>query len=215
MASSARLVVLHLTKIRENSAVIHCISAEYGRRSFLASIPGGATALFQPLNIIDAEVSENPRSDLWRIRNIKAAFPLNGIRGNLYKNTITMFISEVLYRVIRDGANEDGLTQWLVGEILTLDSMESDFSNFHLRFLVELCAVLGFSPSPEDFAPFAGEHYADMKSLLERDFASVMLLPLDGKSRNDIASLLLDYIGYHLETRLEVRSLKVLREIFC
>lgn len=216
MAGSAQLVVLHHTKIKDNSAVIHCISSEYGRRSFLAGVSKSTpTSLFLPLNILDVEVTENPRSDLWRIRNMKAAYPLNGIRNNLYKNTMTLFMSEVLYRVVRDGANEDGLADWLVRSILTLDSLESDFSNYHLRFLLELCGVLGFSPTGEDLAPFAGEHFAQMKRLLECDFAESMLLPLDGQSRNDIASSLLEYIGFHSETRLEARSLKVLREIFC
>jgi hypothetical protein len=41
-----------------------------------------------------------------------------------------------------------------------------------------------------------------------------MLLPLNGEARNEIAELLLRYLSYHTETRIEARSLRVLRELF-
>ena len=34
--------------------------------------------------------------------------------------------------------------------------MESDFSNYPIRFLLELAAALGFSPTFESVAPFVG-----------------------------------------------------------
>ena len=53
-----------------------------------------------------------------------------------------------------------------------------------------------------------------LKELLQRDFASSLLLPLSGEQRSSVAALLLDYIGYHIESQLEIRSLGVLRELF-
>ena len=58
-----------------------------------------------------------------------------GIRENLFKNSMTMFMAEVLYRAIKDGANEEGLYEWCEKNILLLDSIQSDFSNFHIHFL--------------------------------------------------------------------------------
>lgn len=209
------LIVLNLTKARENSVVLHTLSASYGRRSFITSVTKGtAMAMFLPLNILEGEVVENPKSDLWRLKGISVKYPLNGIRTNLYKNTMTLFMSEVLYRVVRDGVNEDGLFEWCVRDILTLDAVEADFSNYHLRFLLELCSALGFSPSLEDLAPFAGNHLKDIQKLLELPFAESMLVPLNGTGRNEIAESLLDYISHHTESQLNVQSLKVLGELF-
>lgn len=209
------LIVLNLTKVRENSVVLHTLSASYGRRSFITSVTKGtAMAMFLPLNILEGEVVENPKSDLWRLKGISVKYPLNGIRTNLYKNTMTLFMSEVLYRVVRDGVNEDGLFEWCVRDILTLDAVEADFSNYHLRFLLELCSALGFSPSLEDLAPFAGNHLKDIQKLLKLPFAESMLVPLNGTGRNEIAESLLDYISHHTESQLNVQSLKVLGEIF-
>ena len=133
MKSKAELIILNHTKFGENSIVLHTLSSEYGRRGFLVKVsPRTAMALFLPLNILEAEVTENPKSSLWFARNFVSVNPLNGIRSNIHKNTMTLFMSEVLYRVVKDQTNEDGLADWLKGQILTLDALQSDFANFHL-----------------------------------------------------------------------------------
>lgn len=215
MTVSVRLIVLNATKTGESALVIHTISQEFGRRSFLVNV-GRKTSmsLFLPFNILDGEVIENDKSDLWRIRNLKAVHPLSGIRGNVRKNTMTLFLSEVLFRAVKDGAGEDGLYEWCERSILTLDALEGDFANFHLRFLMEFAAILGFSPSVENLSPFAGERYGELSALLRAEFPEFMLLPLTGAVRNEIAEILLRYIGYHAETALNVRSLPILRELY-
>src|SRR5574344_60575 len=215
MVLHSELIILNTTKIGEKALVVHALSSEWGRRTFIAGISkNSGMALFLPLNVLDAEVIENPKSDLWRLRNISAKYPLNGIRSNLLKNSMTMFLSEVLYRTVKDGAYEEGLFDWCRRSILTLDAMESDFSNFHLRFLLELSGALGFSPMLEDLAPFAGEHLSDLRARVQSDFSSCMLVPLNGESRNEIAEILLQYLGYHTESAINVKSLAVLRELF-
>lgn len=215
MTHSVRLLVLASTKIGEKSLVLHCLTKQWGRRSFIVSVSKtSAMALYLPLNILDAEVIENPKSDLWRMHAISACHPLEGIRSDIRKNTMTMFLSEVLYRTVKDGCNEDGLFDWCCSAVLTLDALESDFSNYHLRFLLELCGALGFSPSAEDLMPFAGARLKEIEALLSLDFSHTMLLPLSGPARNEIAESLLTYLSHHTESKIEVRSLHVLRELF-
>lgn len=215
MVHSVRIIILGVTKVGEKSLVLHTLSPQLGRRSFIVSVSRSVgTALFLPLNILDCEVMENTKSDLWRARNLVSVYPLQGIRGNMYKNTMTLFMSEVLFRTVNEGAFEDGLFEWCERSILTLDALQSDFSNYHLMFLLELCGALGFSPSLESLMPFAGECLSPLRSLISLDFASAMLLPLSGAQRNEIAEVLLQYIGYHCDCRIEARSLKVLREVF-
>lgn len=215
MIISQKAIVLNTTRTGEGSLVIHTIGDELGRRSFITSA-GKKTpmALFQPLSIVDMEVVENPRSDLWHIRNVRQEYPLTGIRSNLHKNTMTMFLSEVLFRTLKEGAFEDGLFEWCVGSILTLDALEGDFANYHLRFLMEFASALGFAPSVENLAPFAEGHLAELRELLSSSFPEFLLVPLSGRSRNEIAESLLRYIGFHAETSLNVRSLAVLRELY-
>lgn len=211
----SELIILNTTKVGEKSLVIHALTPGWGRRSFVTNVPkGGSMALFMPMNIIEGVVCENPKSELWRIKGMGTDFPLNGIRTDIMKNSITMFMSEVLYRAIRDGANEDGLFDWCKKSILTLEALESDFSNYHLRFLFELASALGFSPSRTDLQPFAGEYMSRMENLLSISMSEFLMYPLNGDTRNEIAEVLLRYIAYHTECQLNVRSLRVLHELF-
>lgn len=216
MTVSAELIVLHTTKVGENSLVIHTLSREYGRRSFLVRGVGkkSAMSLFLPMNVVEADITESSRSTLFTAKNIASRHPLVGIRNSVSKNSITLFLSEVLYRTVKDGAMEQGLFEWCEKNILLLDAMESDFSNFHIRFLLELTVVLGFSPATDDFLPFAHDHIAIMDRFLKASFRESMLIPLSGPLRNTLAEEILRYIEYHIESSLNVNSLRVLRELF-
>ncbi len=214
MVTNAELIVLHTTKSGENSLVVHTLSKEYGRRSFLVRSPGRKAALFLPLNILEGEIIETSKSSLYTVRGLSVRHPLLGIRNNLFKNSMTMFISEVLYRVVKDGTMEQGLYEWAEKNILLLDAMDTDFSNFHLRFLLELAVTLGFSPTTTDLLPFVGDNYPLAEKFLTLPFADSMLIPLNGPTRNDLADQLLRYLEFHTESTLSVNSLKVLRELF-
>lgn len=216
MTQTSELIVLHTTKFGETSLVVHTLSKVYGRRSFLIHGAGkkATMTLMQPLTVLEADIIETSKSTLFTARNLSAKYPLLSIRGNIYKNSMTMFMSEVLYRIVKDGANEAGLFEWCEKNILLLDAIESDFSNFHLRFLLELSVVLGFSPEAKDLSPFVGEHYPIVQAFMAENFADAMLIPLNGQIRNEIAEGILRYIEFHSDSALNVASLGVLRELF-
>lgn len=143
-----------------------------------------------------------------------ARHPLMGIRNSVYKNSITMFMSEVLFRIVREGAYEQGLYEWCEKNILLLDAMQEDFNNFHIRFLLELTIALGFSPEAKDLLPFVGDHFAVVEQFMKLPFADSMLIPLTGPVRNEIAEEILRYIEFHTESAVNINSLKVLRDLF-
>ena len=71
MAINTDLIVLHTTKFGENSIVVHTLSKEYGRRSFLVRGAGrNVMSLLLPLNILEADVTESGRSALFTARNL-------------------------------------------------------------------------------------------------------------------------------------------------
>ena len=171
-------------------------------------------SFFLPLNILEADIIETNKSNLYTARNFSSKCPLNGIRGNMYKNSMTMFMSEVLFRVLKEGVYEQGLYEWCEKCILLLDAIQTDFSNFHIRFLLELSIALGFRPEAKDLSPFVGEHYDLVERFMQESFAGSMLIPLNGIVRNDLSEEILRYIEFHTESAVNINSLKVLHELF-
>ena len=216
MTQNTELIVLHTTKFGENSLVVHTLSRDYGRRSFLVKGAGKkqTMSLFLPLNMLEADIIETNKSTLYTARNLVARHPLLGIRNNMFKNSMTMFMSEVLYRVVKDGSSEPGLFEWCERSILMLDAIQTDFSNFHIRFLLELTVALGFSPEAKDLLPFVGDHYPIVGKFMTLSFAESMLIPLNGQVRNEIAEEILRYIEFHTESAVNINSLRVLHELF-
>ncbi|MBR5833268.1 MAG: DNA repair protein RecO [Bacteroidales bacterium] len=215
MTTNTELIILHTTKFGENSLVVHTLSRDYGRRSFFIRGAGKRQmSLFLPLNILEADVQESSKSTLLTARNLSARFPLTGIRNNMFKNSMTMFMSEVLFRVLKEGAHEQGLYEWCTKSIFLLDAIETDFSNFHIRFLLELTVALGFRPQAKDLEPFVGDHYPIVERFMNEPFAESMLIPLNGAARNALSEEILKYIEFHTESSVNVNSLKVLHELF-
>ena len=195
--------------------VLHTLSKEYGRRGFVVrSLNKKMMSMLLPMNILEVTVADSGKSGLLPVRNLMVSCPLMGIRSNLYKNTMTMFLSEVLYRVVKEGTDEPGLYEWCEKQIMLLDAIETDFSNFHIRFLLELAIALGFSPKIDDLRPFLGDNQFIIEKFMSTSFAESMLMPLSGFLRNEICEGVLRYIEYHSESTLTIKSLKVLRELF-
>ena len=216
MLNSTEFILLHTTRYGEQSIILHTLSKEYGRKGFFVkSIPRrSATSLLFPLSILEADIVENGKSRLITARNPVSRHPLMSIRNDIRKTAISMFISEVLYRVVREGMSDPELYAMCEKDILLLDALEADFSNFHIYFLMELANVLGFGPEPAALEPFLGEHTSLAARFMSLPVPEAMLVPMSGETRNEIAGELLKYMEYHTESAINVNSLKVLHEIF-
>ena len=171
-------------------------------------------AKYQPLSILQGEAAVNTKSALWRLSGVSPAHHLLGLRTSMSKSAMAVFISEVLFRTIREGAPDKALYDWCIASILTLDALEGDFASYHLRFLLELAVHLGFSPDEYSLSPFAEENLQKITAFLSLPLAEALMLPMTGAERTAIATSLIRYLEYHAESAINIRSLPVLHEIF-
>lgn len=217
-STNTRFILLHATKYGERSLVLHTLSKEYGRCAFfLKSATGNksrTTSLISPLNILEASVNQG-KGGLPAASALTTSVPLPGLRDSLYKSSISMYIAELLFRAIKEGANEPGLFDWCEQKILLLNALRGDFSNFHLMFTLELSATLGFRPEFRDLEAFiAPENHKVARELLQIPFGQALLLPMSGSVRSSLVESFISYIEIHLEYPLNLRSIAVLKELF-
>ncbi|MGB1362946.1 MAG: DNA repair protein RecO, partial [Flavobacteriaceae bacterium] len=101
-------IVISTLKYGDSSLIARCYCKELGLKSFmlkgiLSSKKGQLKkSLFQPLSIINliTQVKNDNREGLHFIKEARVRFPLIEIPSDIKKNTVALFLSEVLTRVI-------------------------------------------------------------------------------------------------------------------
>ena len=176
-----------------------------------------------------------PRSSLLYLREYAPAVPLNGIRSDLAKSTVALFISEVLYRTLRSDDGDPDLFRWLVESIVRFDAAEGSVANFHLWWMAGYCIRSGFRPqdnwSPERplfdmvsasfvASPASSESCLSPEEsrllhlLLNSSLEEALAIPLSASRRRSFSENMLKYLSIHFGVRLEVKSLEVLHAVF-
>ena len=188
-----------------------------------------------PLSIIDAELSNAKKGNLPIIKEFSSTQNLTGIRTGIIKNAISVFIGELIYRTLKEIEPNKELFAFLFDSIIELEKVTNSASDFHPRFIVNYCKHLGYLPeknlNQNDFlfeiesgsfsAPalsggnFFGKESSDiLDKILRQDAQQTHNLSLSGESRYEFISDMLRYIGYHQGFEINLKSLRVLHEVF-
>jgi recombinational DNA repair protein (RecF pathway) len=138
---------------------------------------------YNPLSILQLTTDERS------IRTAQLTFVPRTIDTDPYKRTIALFISEVLYHVLRHPMSDEPMFDFIAQSIQELDETDEP-QNFHLAFLIGLAAKLGFAMSEE------------------------LPLPQTRTERQKQLRALCAYFEEHVETWKTPRSLDVLMEVF-
>ena len=132
----------------------------------------------------------------------------NEMYVDIKKSTIALFLSEILYKAIRESDPSEELFNFLFHSIEWLDNTESGLSTFHIQFIAKLTRYLGF----------ALDHYVadeSMEKLQEFGKAGYgKVKKTDRKDRNDSLERLLLFYKEHIEGFGNLKSLPVLKEVF-
>lgn len=148
MLTKSQIIVLHTIKHGDSGIVVQCYSSVAGRQAlyYRAGKKGSNLALLHKLNILDVVTHHSGGTAMPTIKEISAPYNLQTIRGNIYKSTIAMFISELLSKCIREAEPNRILYSFLSSSIQILEHSTDGVSNFHIHFITHLCKILGYMP---------------------------------------------------------------------
>ena len=109
MLQKTKGIVLHTLKYNDTSIIVDIYTELSGRASFLVAVPRSRKAtvksvLFQPLSFIEFEADYRPNATLYRVKEAKSFYPFSSIPYDPYKSAMALFLSEFLYRAIREEA---------------------------------------------------------------------------------------------------------------
>lgn len=237
----ARGIVLHTVKYGESSLVAYLFTDVGGRQTYMiqgvrsSRGRGNKAALFQPMFLLEFEGIEQPHAEMHRMKEVRNLVPLASVPFDVRKSTVSLFMAEVLYRLIREVEANEPLFDFICSAVQQLDRMEQGVANFHLWFLVRLSAYLGFYPGNEYrdggwfdirsglFCDVMPQHRTCMGpasarllgELMAIEAAELDSLRLGRGERLEFMEAMLIFFGYHFDAIHSVQSLRILREVFC
>lgn len=226
MLTKTKGLVLHNLRYRETSLLVTIYTSEFGIASYIENGVRSVKAkhkmaLFQPMTLLDLEVFHKPGRSLHRISEAKCYFPYRQIPFDVSKSSIALFLSEVLGKVLKEEESNPPLFDFLEESLHFLDGAQGNYENFHIQFLWNLAAFLGFAPgSMEEFLVQLKQAQFKSTNLIDAPFMSELVMADYGQphvisrsQRKECLSGLLHFYRLHIESFGELRSWEILQEV--
>jgi DNA repair protein RecO (recombination protein O) len=232
-------IVFHTIKYSDSSSIITVYTRQFGMVSYMVHGVNKKksvcrAAFLQPLSILELEVSHSHGKNIQKIKEMRMSFQFNGIPFDPVKNSLALFLSEVLFRTLRQTEPDENLYMFLENSILQLDCSETGISNFHLVFLLKLTRYIGFEPNQDEVqggyfdlmnGVFQKErplhiHFlfpeisVDFISVLNADYSNMHNLAFTRSRRTNILNGIVEYYKLHIADFHALNSLPVLQSLF-
>ncbi len=240
MLCKTRGIVLHAIPYNDKYSIIYMYTEAFGRASYLVARGRGkksnvSKALFMPFSVLEMEVEHLNKRDLHRIKETKLCFPLTELFCNPVKNVLALFLSEILFRVVKDTEPDPRMFNFLYESIYLLESAEQGVANYHLVFLLRLLNYMGIHPNTESYVagtffdmqngvfvdrlPLHRHFLSQQESvvfarLLKMSYENMSLYSFSRQDRVQIIERILEYYRLHLPEFPEIKSLAVLQSLF-
>ena len=233
-------IVLHSIKHTDSTTIITIYTQQFGRVSYMVHGINKKKsvcrpAFLQPLSVVEMDVSHTLGKDIQRIKDMRMEHQFTGIPYDPVKNSLALFLSEMLFRTLRQTEPDESLFLFLENSIQQLDCCEAGLANFHLVFLLKLTRYLGFEPNQDDeetdlyFDLMNGvfqrskplhTHYmlpevaVDFAALLRSDYATMHQLAFARQKRLKLLEYMVEYYRLHIPDFHGLHSLAVLQSLF-
>ena len=232
--------MLHSLNYNDKYKIIHIFTEEFGQVSYLVAKSRGRksrvpSSLFHPFSVLDLDVEHLPLREIQRIKEARTEIVLTNIPFNSVKISVTIFLSEFMYRVIKDTQANRLLFVFVYQSIEVFDLLEAGIANFHLVFMIRLSQFLGFYPNEEGYEDGM---YFDMNSgtfkifkpshpyflspddsktfrlLLRMNYENMSAYSFSRHDRVNIIQRVLEYYKVHFSSLMELKSVSVLQALF-
>jgi len=239
MLIKTRGIIFRTVKYSETSIIADIYTAKKGLRSYIISGVRSKNArvkasVLQVMTLIDMVAYHREDKELTRIKEIKIAHIYQSIPFNIVKGAVGLFMIELARKTIKETEENLPMFEFLFGSFQQLDTTENPVSNFHIAFMLELSAFLGFLPGgeytnetsgfdlAEGFFSFSseGSHHVlnDGQSKLLDTFLKTPMkqcheIKLNRLERKAFLNEMIKFYRYHVENFESLNAHKILEEV--
>ncbi|OSZ82606.1 DNA repair protein RecO [Chitinophagaceae bacterium IBVUCB1] len=242
MLQNTRGIALRAVKYGDTSIIATIFTEKYGVQSYMvqgvrtSKSKNNKAALLQPTTLLDMVVYHKPQTKLQRIKEYQYAYIYTELQQEIIKNSIALFSTEVLLRVLPEEAQMPELFDFTFTYYQQLDVMPAtDVANFPLYFLIQCSKILGYeisgtytattpylnmqdgaftSTPPHMDAYLHDEDAQALSKLLEAtDIYTLKTIVLNAEIRNRLLDWYIAFMHSHTQHMGSIKSLAVLRAI--
>lgn len=232
MLAKTRAIVLHYIKYAETSIIVSLYTEKFGRQTVIVNSVFGKKSkfppsFFLPLTLLDMDIYYKPGRDIQRIKEINCNYHFHTIPFQVNKSTIALFISEILYKTLKEEEANQGLFDFLLNAIQLLDLKESGIQNFHVSFLIQLLKYIGLYPYKTDKYVTQTDEVSSVlplhsdvnllngyDQLCKYSLSQLENVNIDRETRVNLLDYLIKYYHLHFGYSSGIKSLEILKNIF-
>jgi DNA repair protein RecO (recombination protein O) len=151
MTYKTKGILLRTVKYGETSIVATIFSELFGVQTYMVNNvrtskkTSSKAAYFQPACILDMIVYHNELRSMQRIKEVKWSFLYQDILSNVIKNSIALYMVELLYKCLKQPENNPDLFLFCEDALMQLDNCNKSVAgNFALYFALHLAHFFGF-----------------------------------------------------------------------
>ena len=152
MLHNTKGLVLRSVKYGETSLVVSIFTELFGVQSYMVNGVRSSSPknpyrgnFFQPATLLDLVVYHNERQTLQRIKEFRWSFIYHDIYRNVPKNTVSLFIIEVLQKCLKQPEPNPELFAFVEDVLMHIDQGSTSVTaNMPLYFLLHLAHFFGF-----------------------------------------------------------------------
>jgi DNA repair protein RecO (recombination protein O) len=240
MLHKTRGIVLGTAAYNDKYSLAPVYTEKFGKVTYIISSRKAKTSrcprsLFHCLAVLEMEVEHRNLRDFQRIKEARAAIPLNSVLSDPVKSAISIFLAELTGKIIVETQENRLLFEFLLRSVEIFELTETSYSNFHLAFMVGLSRFLGIYPDGADYSDGA---YFDLRegifseqkpahpdflnppeskslyNLLRINYENMSAFRFSRHERKSLIESILNYYRLHLANFREIKSVEILHEVF-
>lgn len=223
MIVKSKGIVLSYMRYGDTSIIARIFTEEGGYGSYIVNSIRSqkskkSIGYFQPFSILDLVLYVKETRDLQRISEFKSHYPLHHIHQDMMKSSITLFLTEVVSKLLQSEQSPNPeLYSFVEESIIEFDVLKNNIANFHLQFLLKMGPFLGYAiddidnlfSSTDRLAP-TNENHEIMDALMKEPYG--LNVKINRETRGLMLDSILEYYQHHAHIS-KPKSLEVLRSI--
>jgi len=240
MLIRTKAIVLNQFRYSDNSIIAHVFTQTHGKLSLFVRggskrKSNGKQRYFQPLFLLETDLEYKEKREIQAVKEVKISNPLHSISSDFRKQSIAMFLAEILNKSIRSEQPDDALFHFAYHNILLFEHLTNGSSLFHHYFLAQLMKYLGFLPGNKmteintfldtesglfvDSSQLNSACFTKIESKLIANFTEISadMLPnlkITKKNRQIALESILFYYSKHVPGFEKLKSYSVLKEVY-